>query len=152
MLNRLRLLLSFVPCLIALMCVCLSCKSSGAVQGVSHSEVAVMVRVDTIQTHDTIRLESEVRDSIIVRTQNDTTYIERWRDRINIRDRAVASSSVKVIRDTVSKTDTIKAIREIPAKLTAAQKRFIAIGKWAVCLIFAAFALFIVWLLKKTSK
>lgn len=136
MLNRLRLLLSFVPCLIALMCVCLSCKSSGAVQGVSHSEVAVMVRVDTIQTHDTIRLESEVRDSIVVRTQNDTTYIERWRDRVRYKERAAVSSSVKIVRDTIARVDTIK--------VAAAQKpdKRRKVSKWwvlaAMAVLFAA--------------
>lgn len=136
----------------ALMCALFSSCRSGQEVVVSTSEKTTAIRIDTIQTHDTIAIETHSTDSVVIRAVGDTIYVEKWHDRVHYRDRAIASSSVKIIRDTVSKTDTIKAIREVPAKLTAAQKRYISIGKWAVCLLFASFAWFIIWLLKKTSK
>lgn len=80
------------------------CKSTKSVQNslISH-DTATAVRIDTVHTHDTLVVNNEVRDSIVIQTKGDTVYVEKRKVRYKTQDKIVTEYKTKIVRDTVTK-------------------------------------------------
>ena len=78
------------------------CKTTKSVQSslISH-DTASAVRIDTVHTHDTLVVNNEVRDSIVIQTKGDTVYVEKWKIRYKTQDKIVTEYKTKIVRDTV---------------------------------------------------
>ena len=78
------------------------CKTTKSVESslISH-DTASAVRIDTVHTHDTLVVNNEVRDSIVIQTKGDTVYVEKWKIRYKTQDKIVTEYKTKIVRDTV---------------------------------------------------
>lgn len=78
------------------------CKSTKSVENslISH-DTASAVRIDTVHTHDTLVVNNEVRDSVVIQTKGDTVYVEKWKVRYKTQDKIVTKYKTKIVRDTV---------------------------------------------------
>lgn len=90
----------------------------------SEAKELVKIRVDTITTRDTVRIIDRDKDSTIIKTVNDTVFVERWKTRKIYANRA--AERVKV----VVKTDTVQTVRTV---LKNEKPRKI-VPTWALCL------------------
>lgn len=84
----------------------------------------VKIRVDTISTSDTVRIVDRDKDSTIIKTVNDTVFVERWKTRKIYANRVAERVKVAI------KTDTVQIARTV-LKNEKPRKRMPA---WALCL------------------
>lgn len=103
-------------------CILAGCKT--VQKTTSESKDFVKIRVDTITTRDTVRIVDRDKDSTIIKTVNDTVFVERWKTRKIYNDRV--AERVKV----VVKTDTVQIARTV---LKNEKPRKI-VPMWALCL------------------
>lgn len=90
----------------------------------SETKELVKIRVDTITTRDTVRIVDRDKDSTIIKTVNDTVFVERWKTRKIYANRVVERVKVEL------KTDTVQTVRTV-LKNEKPRKRMPA---WALCL------------------
>lgn len=117
------------------------CKSTKSVENslISH-DTASVVRIDTVHTHDTLVVNNEVRDSIVIRTKGDTVYVEKWKVRYKTQDKIVTEYKTKIVRDTVTKYIE-KEKQEVKQKQTTAKEWLLGMFTTAIfagIMIFAA--------------
>jgi hypothetical protein len=117
------------------------CKSTKSVENslISH-DTASAVRIDTVHTHDTLVVNNEVRDSVVIQTKGDTVYIEKWKVRYKTQDKIVTEYKTKIVRDTVTKYIE-KEKQEVKQKQTTAKEWLLGmftIAIFAGIMIFAA--------------
>lgn len=111
---------------IALLCVfcCILTGCKTVQKTTSTAKEVVKIRVDTIATRDTVRIVDRDKDSTIIKTVNDTVFVERWKTRKIYTDRVAERVKVEL------KTDTVQIVRTVlknekPRKMVPA---------WALCL------------------
>lgn len=90
----------------------------------SEAKEVVKIRVDTIATRDTVRIIDRDKDSTIIKTVNDTVFMERWKMRKIYTDRVAERVKVEI------KTDTVQTVRTV---LKNEKPRKI-VPMWALCL------------------
>lgn len=90
----------------------------------SEAKELVKIRVDTIATRDTVRIIDRDKDSTVIKTVNDTVFVERWKTRKIYADRVAERVKVEL------KTDTVQTVRTV-LKNEKPRKRMPA---WALCL------------------
>ena len=90
----------------------------------SEAKEVVKIRVDTITTRDTVRILDRDKDSIIIKTVNDTVFVERWKTRKIYANRVAERVKVEL------KTDTVQTVRTV---LKNEKPRKI-VPIWALCL------------------
>ena len=90
----------------------------------SEAKEVVKIRVDTITTRDTVRILDRDKDSIIIKTVNDTVFVERWKTRKIYANRVAERVKVEL------KTDTVQTVRTV---LKNEKPRKI-VPMWALCL------------------
>lgn len=90
----------------------------------SKEKEVVKIRVDTIATRDTVRIVDRDKDSIIIKTVNDTVFVERWKTRKIYANRVAERVKVAIKTDTVQITRTVLK-NEKPRKI---------VPVWALCL------------------
>lgn len=90
----------------------------------SEAKEVFKIRVDTITTRDTVRIIDRDKDSTIIKTVNDTVYVERWKTRKIYADRVAERVKVEL------KTDTVQIARTV-LKNEKPRKRM---PTWALCL------------------
>lgn len=90
----------------------------------SEAKEVLKIRVDTITTRDTVRIIDRDKDSTIIKTVNDTVFIERWKTRKIYANRVAERVKVEL------KTDTVQTVRTV-LKNEKPRKRMPA---WALCL------------------
>lgn len=103
-------------------CILAGCKT--VQKTTSFASEVVKIRVDTIATRDTVRIIDRDKDSTIIKTVNDTVFVERWETRKIYTDRVAERVKVEI------KTDTVQTVRTVlknekPRKIVPA---------WALCL------------------
>lgn len=103
-------------------CILAGCKT--VQKTTSKAKELVKIRVDTITTRDTVRIIDRDKDSTIIKTVNDTVFMERWKMRKIYTDRVVERFKVEI------KTDTVQISRTV-LKNEKPRKRMPA---WALCL------------------
>ncbi len=94
------------------------CKSTRQTEtSVVSNEKAVVERMDTVVTRDTVKIVETSRDSVIVQTRGDSVYVDRWHIRYKERDAVSKAAEVKIMRDTVMKyVEKTKTVAEKPKK------------------------------------
>ena len=117
------------------------CKSTKSVQSslISH-DTASAVRIDTVHTHDTLVVNNEARDSVVIQKKGDTVYVEKWKVRYKTQDKIVTEYKTKIIRDTVTKYIE-KEKQEVKQKQTTAKEWLLGMFTTAIfagIMIFAA--------------
>lgn len=117
------------------------CKTAKSVQNslISH-DTATVTRIDTIHTHDTLVVNNEVRDSIVIQTKGDTVYVEKWKVRYKTQDKIVTEYKTKIVRDTVKQYVEQKT-QEVKQKQTTAKDWLLGMFTTAIfagIMIFAA--------------
>ena len=117
------------------------CKTTKSVQSslISH-DTASAVRIDTVHTHDTLVVNNEVRDSVVIQTKGDTVYIEKWKVRYKTQDKIVTEYKTKIVRDTVTKY-VEKEKQEVKQHTTSTKEWLLGIFTTAIfagLMIFAA--------------
>jgi hypothetical protein len=117
------------------------CKSTKSVESslISH-DTAVVTRIDTVHTHDTLVVNNEVRDSVVIQTKGDTVYVEKWKIRYKTQDKIVTEYKTKIVRDTV-KQYVEKEKQEVKQHATSTKEWLLGIFTTAIfagLLIFAA--------------
>ena len=90
----------------------------------SEAKELVKIRVDTITTRDTVRIVDRDKDSTIIKTVNDTVFVERWKTRNVYTDRVAERVKVELKTDTVQIARTVLK-NEKPRKI---------VPIWALCL------------------
>lgn len=90
----------------------------------SEAKEVVKIRVDTIATRDTVRIVDRDKDSTIIKTVNDTVFIERWKTRKIYANRVAERVKVELKTDTVQIYRTVLK-NEKPRKIVPA---------WVLCL------------------
>lgn len=90
----------------------------------SEAKELVKIRVDTITTRDTVQIIDRDKDSTIIKTVNDTVFVERWKTRKIYANRVAERIKIE------QKTDTVQTVRTVlknekPRKIVPA---------WALCL------------------
>lgn len=90
----------------------------------SEAKEVLKIRVDTITTRDTVRIIDRDKDSTVIKTVNDTVFIERWKTRKIYADRVAERVKVEI------KTDTVQTVRTV---LKNEKPRKI-VPTWALCL------------------
>lgn len=90
----------------------------------STAKEVVKIHVDTITTRDTVRIVDRDKDSIIIKTVNDTVFVERWKTRKIYTNRTAERVKVAIKTDTVQITRTVLK-NEKPRKI---------VPMWALCL------------------
>lgn len=90
----------------------------------STAKEVVKIHVDTITTRDTVRIVDRDKDSIIIKTVNDTVFVERWKTRKIYNDRVAERIKVELKTDTVQIARTVLK-NEKPRKIMPV---------WALCL------------------
>jgi hypothetical protein len=97
-------------------------------------------RADTRVIRDTLRTS----DTVTIDRAADTIRIDRthWRTR-------TIHATDTIIRAT---TDTLRVSVSVPRELTAAQRRWIGLGKIAAALLAAAAAIAAVWLYRRIRR
>lgn len=103
-------------------CILAGCKT--VQKTTSEAKEVVKIRVDTITTRDTVRILDRDKDSIIIKTVNDTVYVERWKTRKIYANRVAERVKVEL------KTDTVQTVRTV---LKNEKPRKI-VPTWALCL------------------
>lgn len=103
-------------------CILAGCKT--VQKTTSEAKEVVKIRVDTITTCDTVRIVDRDKDSTIIKTVNDTVFVERWKTRKIYANRV--AERVKV----VVKTDTVQIARTVLKK----EKPRKIVPIWALCL------------------
>lgn len=103
-------------------CILAGCKT--VQKTTSEAKEVVKIRVDTIATRDTVRIVDRDKDSTIIKTVNDTVFVERWKTRKIYTDRVAERVKVEL------KTDTVQTVRTV-LKNEKPRKRMPA---WALCL------------------
>ena len=107
--------------------VCFSCFLAGCKtvqKTTSEAKELVKIRVDTIATRDTVRIIDRDKDSTIIKTVNDTVFVERWKTRKIYADRVVERVKIEIKTDTVQIARTVLK-NEKPRKI---------VPSWALCL------------------
>lgn len=99
---------------------------------------AVAERIDTVVTHDTVKIVENSRDSVIVQTKGDTVIVDRWHVRYKEREAVSKAAEVKIVRDTVTKYVTKTETVTVTEKPKA--------GNFVFMTIFVALALIMVLL------
>ena len=90
----------------------------------SEAKEVVKIRVDTIATRDTVRIVDRDKDSTIIKTVNDTAFVERWKTRKLYTNRVAERVKVEIKTDTVRTVCTVLK-NEKPRK---------TMPTWALCL------------------
>ena len=90
----------------------------------SEAKELVKIRVDTITTRDTVRIIDRDKDSTIIKTVNDTVFVERWKTRKIHTDRVAERVKIELKTDTVQIARTVLK-NEKPRKI---------VPIWALCL------------------
>ena len=103
-------------------CILAGCKT--VQKTTSEATAPVKIRVDTIATRDTVRIIDRDKDSTIIKTVNDTVYVERWKTRKIYTDRVAERVKVEQKTDTVQIARTVLK-NEKPRKIVPA---------WALCI------------------
>ena len=103
-------------------CILTGCKT--VQKTTSEAKGVVKIRVDTIATRDTVRIVDRDKDSTIIKTVNDTVFVERWKTRKIYADRVAERVKVEL------KTDTVQTVRTV-LKNEKPRKRM---PMWALCL------------------
>lgn len=117
------------------------CKTTKSVQSslISHDTAAV-TRIDTVHTHDTLVVNNEVRDSVVIQTKGDTVYVEKWKVRYKTQDKIVTEYKTKIVRDTVKQY--VEKEKQIVKQHTTSTKEWLlgifTTAIFAGLLIFAA--------------
>lgn len=111
-----------IALLVFFCCILTGCKT--VQKTTSTAKEVVKIRVDTIATRDTVRIVDRDKDSTIIKTVNDTVFVERWKTRKIYADRVAERIKVEI------KTDTVQTVRTVlknekPRKIVPA---------WALCL------------------
>lgn len=86
-------------------CILAGCKT--VQKTTSEAKELVKIRVDTIATRDTVRIIDRDKDSTIIKTVNDTVFVERWKTRKIYADRVAERVKVEL------KTDTVQTVRTV---------------------------------------
>lgn len=107
---------------VCLCCILAGCKT--VQKTTSEAKGVVKIRVDTIATRDTVRIVDRDKDSTIIKTVNDTVFVERWKTRKIYADRVAERVKVEI------KTDTVQIVRTV-LKNEKPRKKVLA---WALCL------------------
>lgn len=103
-------------------CILTGCKT--VQQTTSTAKEVVKIRVDTIATRDTVRIVDRDKDSTVIKTVNDTVFVERWKTRKIYTDRTAERVKVEIKKDTVQIARTVLK-NEKPRKI---------VPMWALCL------------------
>ena len=103
-------------------CILAGCKT--VQKTTSEAKELVKIRVDTIATRDTVRIVDRDKDSTIIKTVNDTVFVERWKTRKIYTDRVAERVKIEL------KTDTVQTVRTV---LKNEKPRKI-VPIWALCL------------------
>lgn len=103
-------------------CILAGCKT--VQKTTSEAKEVLKIRVDTITTRDTVRIIDRDKDSTIIKTVNDTVFVERWKTRKIYANRVVERVKVEL------KTDTVQTVRTV---LKNEKPRKI-VPTWALCL------------------
>lgn len=103
-------------------CILAGCKT--AQKTTSEAKEVVKIRVDTITTRDTVRIIDRDKDSTIIKTVNDTVFVERWKTRKIYTDRVAERVKVEI------KTDTVQIARTVLKNEKPRKK----VPAWALCL------------------
>ena len=112
-------------------CILAGCKT--VQKTTSEAKELVKIRVDTITTRDTVRIVDRDKDSTIIKTVNDTVYVERWKTR------KIYANSVAERVKVELKTDTVQTVRTV-LKNEKPRKRMPA---WALCLAGGVILMFV---------
>lgn len=107
---------------VCLCCILAGCKT--VQKTTSEAKEVLKIRVDTITTRDTVRIIDRDKDSTVIKTVNDTVFVERWKTRKIYADRVAERVKVEL------KTDTVQTVRTV-LKNEKPRKRMPA---WALCL------------------
>ena len=103
-------------------CILAGCKT--VQKTTSEAKEVVKIRVDTIATRDTVRIIDRDKDSTIIKTVNDTVFVERWKTRKIYTDRVAERVKIEL------KTDTVQTVRTV---LKNEKPRKI-VPIWSLCL------------------
>ena len=103
-------------------CILAGCKTIK--KTTSTAKEVVKIHVDTITTRDTVRIVDRDKDSIIIKTVNDTVFVERWKTRKIYTNRTAERVKVAIKTDTVQIARTVLK-NEKPRKI---------VPVWALCL------------------
>lgn len=103
-------------------CILAGCKTTQKTS--STAKEVVKIRVDTITTRDTVRIVDRDKDSTIIKTVNDTVFVERWKTRKIYTDRVAERVKIEIKTDTVQIARTVLK-NEKPRKIMPV---------WALCL------------------
>lgn len=103
-------------------CIMTGCKT--VQKTTSTAKEVVKIRVDTIATRDTVRILDRDKDSTIIKTVNDTVFVERWKTRKIYTNKTAERVKVEIKTDTVQITRTVLK-NEKPRNI---------VPVWALCL------------------
>lgn len=103
-------------------CILAGCKT--VQKTTSEAKEVMKIRVDTIATRDTVRIIDRDKDSTIIKTVNDTVFVERWKTRKIYTDRVADRVKIELKTDTVQTYRTVLK-NEKPRKI---------LPTWALCL------------------
>ena len=112
-------------------CILAGCKT--VQKTTSEAKEVVKIRVDTIATRDTVRIVDRDKDSTIIKTVNDTVFVERWKTRKIYTDRVAERVKIEL------KTDTVQTVRTV---LKNEKPRKI-VPTWALCLCGGVILMFV---------
>lgn len=90
----------------------------------SEAKEFLKIRVDTIATRDTVRIIDRDKDSTIIKTVNDTVFVERWKTRKIYANRVAERVKVEIKKDTVQITRTVLKNEKLRKTMPT----------WALCL------------------
>lgn len=114
-------------------CILTGCKT--VQKTTSEAKELVKIRVDTIATRDTVRIIDRDKDSTIIKTVNDTVFVERWKTRKIYANRVAERVKVEIKTDTVQITRTVLK-NEKPRKIVPTWALYLGGG---VILMFVCF-------------
>ena len=103
-------------------CILAGCKT--VQKTTSEEKELIKIRVDTISTRDTVRIIDRDKDSTIIKTINDTVFVERWKTRKIYANRVAERIKVEL------KTDTVQTFRTVLKNEKPRKK----VPMWALCL------------------
>lgn len=103
-------------------CILAGCKT--VQKTTSEAKEVLKIRVDTITTRDTVRIIDRDKDSTVIKTVNDTVFVERWKMRKIYANRVAERVKVELKTDTVQIARTVLK-NEKPRKI---------VPVWALCL------------------
>lgn len=86
-------------------CILAGCKT--VQKTTSEAKELIKIRVDTIAIRDTVRIVDRDKDSTIIKTVNDTVFVERWKTRKIYANRVAERVKVEI------KTDTVQTVRTV---------------------------------------